>query len=379
MIVSFCTGWEIERDGISDYSRYLVDELKRFVDVNILRLNHYVPEKEYYIHAAKEANQSDIAHIQFNYVYFNGELPYRNRLLTFMKHLKVPAVMTVHEVRVGSEPIPPGVTSSIKRMIFNNTLPLWKLWSVIHHKRMYKKPERIIVHTKGQAKVIKGLVDNPEKVMLIPHGIPNIPDEVKMLSPVDARMELGLEGKTILTIFGFINRRKGYELALDALLELPEDVILIIAGGPMTDNTQDREYYDSLLQRIIDMGLKGKVKITGYLKEEDVPVIMSATDICLAPFSSPAASGALSLCIGYNKPIIASDTPVNVEACERIPCVEIFRSGDSKDLLIKIKGILGNKKKAEELSRLAREYSERFSYRRVAEVTVKVYEEVLQG
>lgn len=377
--VFFCTGWNIAKDGIADYSRYIVKELKRLIDVDIIRLNHYVSEKDYYIQRAKEANQGDIVHIQFNYVYFNGPLPYRNRFLTFTKHLKVPIVMTAHEVRVGYDPIPPGVTSNIKRTIFNNTVLLWNFWSATHHRKMYGQVERIIAHTNGQADIIKGLVDDRERVMVIPHGIPIIPAKAKAISLSDAKTELGLDGKTVLTIFGFINRRKGYEQVMDAVLKLSGDVILLIAGGRMTDNVVDKEYYDSFLKMITDRGLKERVKITGYLKDIDVPRIMAATDICLAPFLSQSASGALSLCIGYNKPIIASNIQANMEINEKVPCLEIFRYGDSNELLMKINDLLDNRDRRMELSRLSGEYSKRFSYARIAEATVKVYEEVISS
>lgn len=377
MKVSFCTGWDIAKDGIADYSRYIVKELRRLIDVNIIKLGHYVSERDYYIQRAKEANISNIVHIQFNYVYFNGSLPFRNRFLTFTKHLKVPIVMTAHEVRVGYDLIPPGVTSNIKRTVFNDTLLLWNFWSAIHHRKMYRQAERIIVHKNGQAEVIKRLVDDPEKIMVIPHGIPIIPPEAKTISLTAAKKELGLDGKTVLTIFGFVNRRKGYEQVMDAMLKLSGNVILLIAGGRMTDNVVDKEYYDRFLKRITDMSLKKRVRITGYLKEADVPIVMAATDICLAPFLSESASGALSLCIGYNKPIIASNIPANMEINEKVPCLELFKYGDSNDLLMKINDLLHNEDRRIELSRLSGEYSELFSYARIAEDTIKVYEEVI--
>ena len=84
---------------------------------------------------------------------------------------------------------------------------------------------------------------------------------------------------------------------------------------------------------------------------------MAATDICLAPFSSTAASGALSLCIGYHKPIVASDIAVHKEINGRIPCLELFKSGDPRDLLQKIRALLGDESRLKELSAGADMYS----------------------
>lgn len=378
MKVSFCAGWDIEKDGIADYSRYFTRELEKLnIEINFISLRPYVNEGSFYRELADKANAADLCHVQFNYVYFNGELPYRNRFYDFAKYIKIPLIMTAHEVRVGYKPEASGMDNKIKKVIFNKTLFLWNLWSVYYHKKMYGRADRIYAHTKGQARMIKSLVRDPDKVVILPHGIPDVSAQDRNVAVLQAKNELGLEDKFVLGIFGFINTKKGYELVLDILGALPENVILLIAGGPMTDNAVDKGYYNSLIKRISEAGLEKRVRITGYLKQADIPKVMAATDICLAPFLSASASGALSLCIAYRKPIIASDIPVHKEVFERIPCVELFRYPDSRELLNKIKALLADPGRIIELSLLAKEYSCRFSYAEITRETARTYEDML--
>ena len=377
MKISFCTGWDIDKDGIADYSRHLTEELKKYdVDIQIIKLGHNINQADYYKQLAKQANEADVCHIQYNYVYFNGDLPYRNRFLYFVSRLRLPIIMTVHEVRIGYERSDTGINNKAKRFVFNKGLFFWNAWSVSYHKRMYNSVGAVHVHTKSQARLITPLVKNPDKVAVIPHAIPIITDDKKSFPSLQAKKNLGLEGKRVITVFGFINKRKGLELVLNILAQLPDDVVLLVAGGPMTNNTADTQYYDSIKKLISGLKLTQRVKITGYLKEEDIPMVMSSSDICLAAFLTTAASGALSLYIGYNKPIIASDIPVHREIFERLPCLEMFSYERPLELRDKIIGLLDSASRKEELIGLTRQYCQTHNYYAIAGILAEKYKQL---
>jgi glycosyltransferase involved in cell wall biosynthesis len=168
-------------------------------------------------------------------------------------------------------------------------------------------------------------------------------------------------------------------MMLEALSGLPEDVVLLVAGGRMTENATDVEYYKTLEKMISAKGLEGRVRITGYLEKGDIPAIFAAADLIVAPFSSTTASGALSLCLGYHKPVIASDIPVHAEINERVPCLELFRNGDASDLLRKVKMLLADAGRLAALSDLSRRYSDEYSYSKVAKRTIELYKEAMKG
>jgi glycosyltransferase involved in cell wall biosynthesis len=378
MKIAFCTGWDKDKDGITDYSKQLCKAMRDIdIDLDILRLDFNIADKGYYRALAASANKADICHVQFNYVYFNGELPYRNRFLEFSKHLRVPLVMTCHEVRIGFKRTSGGFNRKLNRIIFNSTLPLWNWWSVSFHRHMYAQAALIIVHTGAQASMIKRMVRDPGRVVVVPHGIPVIPASELSVSGESAKQSMGLAGKIVLSIFGFINARKGYEAMLEILPQLPPEIVLLIAGGKMTDNATDRGYEEMLRRNISDRHLENRVMITGYLDPGKIPEAMAAADICLAPVSSEAGSGALSLCIAYRKPVIASDTGVNRELNSRIPCLELFHEG--APLLATIKELIADNNRKNELIRLARDYSERYSYGAIAQETMRLYKQISTG
>ncbi|MBU1928478.1 MAG: glycosyltransferase family 4 protein [Candidatus Omnitrophota bacterium] len=377
MKVSLCSAFDKPKDGISDYSGYLSAGLKKYVDLIYVGLDSYIADSDYYAGKAKEANNADICHVQFNYLYFNGSMLYNNRFFTFAKYLKVPLVMTIHEIGIEAKPLPLHITSRIKRELFNRTLFFWNRLSLNNHKRMYNLSDRVLAHTRQQADLIIGLIGHKDKVAVMPHGIPYVSDGDKCLPSDEAKSKFGINGKFVLTIFGFINNRKDYGTALDSLRELPDNVVLLIAGGRMTDKYDNLGYYDNLFKKISASQLGDRVKITGYLGLEDIPLVMAATDICLAPFKSVNGSGALSLYIGYNKPIIASDIDSHQEINSRINCLELFRHEDYKDLLDKINRLMTDAGRIAKLIAGVKEYTNEFSYDKVAARTVELYNEVI--
>lgn len=379
MRVSFCTPWRLEKDGISDYSGYMVDALKkRGIDIGVIELRPYIGERAYYRKIAHDASTADIVHIQFNYLYFNGTLPYRNTFLHFVKHLSIPSIMTVHEFAIGHQPLASGFSRPLNRILFNNTLFLWNALLRNLHRSMYNRVDKVIVHTQCQAEMILPLLDEAGKLTVIPHAIPTVREEEIAIASLEAKRVLHLEGKIVLSTFGFINCRKGYKTVLDAIMGLPDNIIFLIAGGKMGDDPVNNKYYDELIGEIARCGLKDRVKITGYLQKEEIPLVMAATDIVLAPFSTVAGSGSLSLTIAYHKPIIASDAPVHKEINERVPCLELFKAGDYLALGAAIKRVLGDTGRIKVLSAASREYSSRFGYGNIADMTIRLYEEVIQ-
>ncbi len=373
-----CAGSKLEKDGISDYSRYLIDGISHNdINVRVVPLGYYEGDRHFYKDAAEKASAADICHVQFNYPYFNGELPHKNRFLYFAKHVKVPLVMTVHEARIGLGPLNKGFSSNMSRLAYNTLLPILDRWSISFHKKMYKVAGRIIVHTAEHQKAIGELMQEPGKVVLIPHGIPSVAEPDRKLSGAPAKRALGLQDKTVLTIFGFINGRKGYECALESISRLPGNVALLIAGGRMTESATDRAYYDAIIGIIARKKMTDRVKITGYLGRKDIPSVMAATDICLAPFSSTAASGALSLSIGYHKPIIASDIRVHKEINARVACLELFPEGDPASLSDKIRALTDERERMLKLSDASAAYAQRYSYANAAKETLRLYESVL--
>lgn len=380
MRVAFCSGFGNEKDGIADYSLRLSGELKKTgIEIMPFGLRHYYGQRGFYRLLAEGVNKNDLCHIQYNYVYFNGDLPYHNRFVYFARLIKIPLVVTIHEIRTVFNPSHFGFSGKCKEWVYNHSLGLLNLWNFNYHKKMFSLIDKIIVHTSRHQSLINSFIRQKEKVLLLPHGVVEVSLQDRQIDPESAKRELGLAGKTVLAFFGFINAVKGYELVLDILPRLPGNVVLLIAGGKMKDNEVDNAYFNSLTNRISSLKLVDKVRIMGYLEENKIPLVMAATDICLAPYSPLViwGSGSLSMQIGFRKPIIASDIEAHMEINKRIPCLETFRQGDVQDLLAKTINLLNDKKRKAELVELADVYSRQFGYSKIADNLNEVYRQVL--
>lgn len=355
MRITFATTWD-DRCGIADYSRALTAELRKHAEIEIVSLDCDAPKSPSYL--ASKLNEGDIAHIQHQYPFFGGMRIYRNTFRRTIVKLNVPLVVTLHELDLHT-----------KRSRLGRAYLRW------FNRRLFRGDEidRLIVHTEEYRQMLNNLGVRPEIVRVIPEGVP--PVEMPTISPDDAKAEMGLAGKRTVTIFGFVIARKGYDIALEALRSLPEDVSLIIAGG--WHPTQGTDFHDQVIERIRSEGLSDRVLVTGYLPEEKVALVMAATDIVIAPYKEISNSGSLLKTIAYGKPIIASDLPATREINERKSCLALVPPRDPSALAAKIGELLENQWMRETLAQSAASYAETYSVEWAAAQTLAVYKELL--
>ena len=375
MKINFLTTWNT-KCGIADYSKNLLCELKKLVDVHVLPIDRSkINDRTYLKDLAFKLNKGDLVHIQHTYSIFGGELSLYQNFAFLISHLEKPFILTLHEIYY---PLPfLTVTSGRIKIDYNILLKNILLgFSSIRERisrNSFKNAAKLIVHNSHQANVLinNGIIS--DTVLIMSHGIPDFLVSIKPMP--EAKKAIGVEGKTVMTIFGFINWRKGYELAIQALKELPDNVILMIAGGIRVK--KDDDYLRRLTGLIKKNKLTSRVIITGYLSPELIPDYLNASDLILAPAISAAGSGSLSLAIAYGKPIVASDSAANREIINKIPCLEIFRSADADDLYNKIWHLLKNEQRRKILSINALEYAKMFSYLEMARKTKEAYQDVL--
>ena len=117
--------------------------------------------------------------------------------------------------------------------------------------------------------------------------------------------------------------------------------------------------------------------MTGYLSDEDVAEAMEATDIALVPHTYATGSYSVTLPLSHGRTTLASDLDCFREISLRVDCVELFKAGDAEDYAGKLRALLDNPARCAELAANARKYATRFAWPRVAQMTRKVYQSVL--
>ena len=94
-------------------------------------------------------------------------------------------------------------------------------------------------------------------------------------TPEEARARLGVEGRRVVTLLGFIYGRKGHKPTVEAIPMLPEDVVVVFAGGPVAGKDK---VIGIVRRRHAELGLGDRLRITGYLAEEEMEAWIAATE-----------------------------------------------------------------------------------------------------
>ncbi len=372
-----------ERCGIAAYTRALIDGLQGLpnVEVEVIPITEGRQPIAHYVAQAQRLNAPDVSvvHIQHEHSFWGGVLPRRPFPLRpdtgywELRYLiQKPMVMTAHTtyslaelLRLDSESRLP--KRLIKQFLVNNTA--------------YRESVDIapfitamtIVHTAAARNALIERGAKPEYVTIVPTGIPAaLPART---GGAVFRERYGLEGKRVLTIFGYIAPNKGYELTLKLLPALPPDVVLVIAGGARTKDMEP--YAAQLADDVRAAGLQARVVVTEYLSDEEVAEVMAASDLLLVPHTQATGSYSVTFPLTHGKAILASDMDCFREIEARVDCLQLFKAGDLADYRTKLLALLDDPIRRERLSANARKYAQRFSWPRVATLTHQVYEQAI--
>lgn len=335
------------RCGIADYSRFLLAHLRKRVDVRVFACERLARSADYARLGRRMNAAGDVAHIQYEHGFFlAGDAPAEN-FAALMSAIRIPSLLTMH--------CPP-----LRQ-------PLWQ--------RQLRQPTTsYLVHSRDLAVALRR-GGARGRVSALPH--PATPRQPTALSAAAFRRRHGLARQTVLAIFGFTKRHKGYELALEALSRLDPENVLLIAGGPQDE--ADEHLVAALWRRADELGVRARVRITGYLPPAHVGAALAASDVVLAPFTTMTASGSLATAIAWERPLVASDLRPNADLRREFACLELFRSGDVRDLTRAIQRLLADAELRRRGRLEARRYRRECGYRELAAHTGTLYERLLAG
>lgn len=113
----------------------------------------------------------------------------------------------------------------------------------------------------------------------------------------EAKTRFHLEGPVVLCVGNLITR-KGQDLLIRALPDLPGVTLLLVGHGP------DRAAYQALAA---DLGVAGRVGFLGAVPHEDLPAIYNAADVMALPSASEGLANAWVEALACGTPIAISD------------------------------------------------------------------------
>ena len=98
----------------------------------------------------------------------------------------------------------------------------------------------------------------------------------------------GRPGRPRLLLVGRMVERKGFDVAIRALALLPDDVELVIAGGPVAAELEDDPEARRLRAIAREVGVGDRVVMAGQLAHDEMPAVYRSADVVLAtPWYEP--------------------------------------------------------------------------------------------
>ncbi|MBI2085086.1 MAG: glycosyltransferase [Candidatus Aenigmarchaeota archaeon] len=375
MKICLLTSYPPDRCGVSDYSERLVVELKksgnevmiisrdgervkgeknveRFIATKKVKrsLTQIAEELKGMDRAKKDADKTleiinnfgaDLVHIQYEPGLYN--LFFVPMLLHKLKKLKIKSVVTLHAM---------------------DYFPL----NVFHRTFLYRKPDKIIVHTKTHYEILRDSLPKriTGKIEMIPMGL--------------VKEKTGKDGNYIL-FFGFLNQHKGVEELLNAFSKSDTKAKLLIIGSINPIYKTDVEYKNKIEGMIKSLDIGDRVKfIHDFVPSGKLENYIRDSMFVVFPYRSSYSGGqsqAILDSLVFGKPLIVTKQARGnlVDGKNAI----VVNPGNVNELRDAIQRLAGSKKFRMTFSINNRKLAKELRWSNIAKLTAGVYNELLSS
>ncbi len=241
-----------------------------------------------YVRSADFLNVShaDVLCVQHEFGIYGGEAG--AYLIALLRRARMPTVTTLHTILEK----PDAAQSKVFAELLSHS-------------------DRLVTMTERGRNMLQSLYGvAPEKIVVIPHGIPDMP----FVDPNFYKDQFGLVGRPVLLTFGLLSPGKGIEHAIQALPAIVERhpaVVYIILGAthPNLVREQGETYRLSLERMVRKLGVENHVMfVNRYVTTRELCEFIGAADIYLTPYLNEAqiTSGTLAYCFGAGKAVVST-------------------------------------------------------------------------
>jgi len=205
---------------------------------------------------------------------------------------------------------------------------------------------KVIVMNKRGVSMLRDVYDVPKKkIVLIPHGMPDLP----FVDSNYYKHKFGMEGRKTVLTFGLLSRNKGIEIMLSAMPKIVEahpSVLYIILGMTHPEVLRhEGESYRFELQRMVkELGLQENVIFHNrFVNNEELHSFLCAADIYATPYLTrqQLTSGTLAYAVGTGKAVVSTPYWAAQELLAN-GRGKLVRFGDSKELAESIIELFSN-------------------------------------
>lgn len=252
---------------------------------------------------------------------------------------------------------PDGVAAIILGKIFNKPVVVTARGTDLNLIPKYRLPRAMIrwvaKRSAAMITVCQALKDtlvelgaNDKKVTVLRNGV----DLLKFSPPADRellRLKLNIKSDALLSV-GHLIPRKGHDIVIKALMDIP-DVILFIAGNGPEEA--------SLTQLVVDLGLKNRVVFLGEISHDQLCEYYGAVDTLVLASSREGWANVLLEAMACGTPVVATNvwgTPEVVNTPEAGCVVDKREPGEFAKA---INQLLANRPDRTKTRRYAEKYS----------------------
>ena len=236
--------------------------------------------------AANALNRFDAAIVQHEYGIYPGDAG--AEVLPLLRALKVPAIVVLHTVLTGPDPLQRSVLE-----------------------RIAATADAVVTMTDtARQRLVAGYRVDPRKISVIPHGATS-----------HTRAPRDRHDRPHLLTWGLLGPGKGIEWALRALALLTDMgpmPVYTVAGRthPKVLEQQGDAYRDSLRALAGELAVADAVTWTdAYLDQASLSRLIRSADVVVLPYDSTeqVTSGVLTEAVGAGVPVVATEFPHAVE------------------------------------------------------------------
>lgn len=230
------------------------------------------------------------------------------------------------------------------------------------------RTDKIVVHSKKQKQTLVGRGEDPDDVIVIPHGAYGVfgsHEEVDR-PPIPNN----------LLFFGNVVPPKGIDTLIESVplvkREIPDVTLTIAGSGQIPDRSK----------RIIEEHPESFDVHNYFVPNEEVKEFYAQAEVVVLPYRDQGGtkghSGALSTAFSFGKPVVASTAGEFPEQVRDGGCGLTVPPEDPERLAEAIVRVLRDEEMKREMGENSLRMAERLSWDNIADQHMKVYEDLLQ-
>jgi glycosyltransferase involved in cell wall biosynthesis len=333
------------------------------VEIRSIKMNDTIPWRglQFWLglpRAIRMAEQES----KFDIIHVNGTSYWFTRKLS-----RSPHVSTIHhlarDARIGNNP-------SITRRVMDISGENGFVVPIIEERAIRCSDHLVAVSEYTRRRIVERYSIGPERIDVIQNGVEEN-DRFEVRSSICSR--LGIPDKPIVL---FVGRYDDPRKDIDALLDAFRIVVGRIGSTLVIVGKGNK---DVLMKKADRRGVSDKILVAGYISDEGVRDLYSACDIYVSSSRLEGFGLTILEAMAAGKPVVATDVGAIAEILEDGKNGFLVHPGDSEEIARRIVQLLTDKTLRETISaNNLRRVQDSFSWSRVAELTVRVYEKCLR-